>query len=146
TLAVPELPLADARAAMLESIRFEPYPDAEPALRELRDRGFTLVVASNWDCSLREVLAGAGLATMLDGVVTSAEVGTRKPDPALFGVALQVARSDPDDAVHVGDSLENDVAGARSMGIEPVLLDRGTGGARDGVTTIASLAELPRIL
>jgi putative hydrolase of the HAD superfamily len=90
-LALPELSLGDARAAMLEAISFEPYPDAAPALRELRRRGLTVVVASNWDCSLREVLERAGLAGLLDGVVTSAEAGARKPDRELFETALRVA-------------------------------------------------------
>ena len=51
-------------------------------------RGLTLVVCSNWDCSLPEVLHEAGLRELVDGVVTSAEVGARKPDPRLFEAAL----------------------------------------------------------
>jgi putative hydrolase of the HAD superfamily len=146
-LAVPELAPADARAAMLESLSFEAFPDAAPALRELRERGLALVVVSNWDCSLREVLGSTGLAPLLDGVVTSAEVGTRKPDPALFGVALQVAGADPADAVHVGDSPGNDVAGARAAGIRAVLLDRdGRDEAPPGVQAIARLGDLASVI
>jgi putative hydrolase of the HAD superfamily len=146
-LELPGLAVADARAAMLESISFDAYPDAPPALRELRGRGLSLVVASNWDCSLRDVLAGAGLAPLLDGVVTSAEVGARKPDPALFGAALQVARSDPAGAVHVGDSLPNDVQGARAAGIRAVLMDRDGGAqAPRGVQTIARLGDLAAVI
>jgi putative hydrolase of the HAD superfamily len=146
-LAVPELAPADARAAMLESLSFEPFPDAAPALRELRERGLALVVVSNWDCSLREVLARAGLAPLVDGVVTSAEVGTRKPDPALFGVALQVAGADPAEALHVGDSPGNDVAGARAAGIRAVLLDRdGRDDAPPGVQAIDRLGDLASLI
>src|SRR3954466_1016063 len=47
---------SDVRAAMLDAIRFHAFPDAPPALRELRARGLRLVVASNWDCSLPQVL------------------------------------------------------------------------------------------
>jgi putative hydrolase of the HAD superfamily len=46
----------------------------------------------------------------------------------------------------VGDSVENDVEGARAAGIEPVLLDRGGAEPHDGVITIASLSELPGLL
>jgi putative hydrolase of the HAD superfamily len=145
-LGMEGLDQATARDAMLGALHFSAFPDAPDTLRELRARGLRLVVASNWDCSLPGVLEEAGLAPLLDGVVTSASVGATKPDAAVFEAALEVAGCTASEAVHVGDSLENDVAGARSIGIEPVLLDRGTGGARDGVTTIASLAELPRIL
>jgi putative hydrolase of the HAD superfamily len=137
---------ATARAAMLGALHFAAYPDAPATLRDLRERGVRLVVASNWDCSLPDVLEQAGLAGLLDGVVTSATVGVTKPDPRLFERALEVAGSAPAAAVHVGDSLENDVAGARAAGIEPVLLDRGGAPPLDGVVTIASLEELPDVI
>jgi putative hydrolase of the HAD superfamily len=146
-LGVPELPLPTTREAMLESIRFEPYPDAPPALRDLRERGLALVVVSNWDWSLRDVLEGAGLAPLLDGVVTSAEAGARKPDPAVFEVALAVAGCDAADALHAGDSLAHDVEGARAAGIRAVLVDRGgRGGAPPGVQAITRLDDLAAVL
>src|SRR5205823_7787024 len=106
------------------SIRFDAYPDAAPALRDLRARGIRLVVASNWDCSLPEVLERAGLASLLDGVVSSAMVGAAKPDPAVFEGALREAGCAPEHALHVGDSLSKDVAGAARAGVATVLLDR----------------------
>ncbi|HKP91489.1 MAG TPA: HAD-IA family hydrolase [Thermoleophilaceae bacterium] len=147
SLALPELPLAAARDAMLESIRFEAYPDAVPALRDLRSRGLRLVVASNWDCSLREVLARAELAPLLDEVVTSAEAGARKPDPALFAAALRAAGSEPRDALHAGDSLRNDVEGARAAGLRAVLVNR-DGGSQPppGVQAVTRLGELAAVL
>jgi putative hydrolase of the HAD superfamily len=136
-----DLTLADVRAAMLESIRFSAFPDAAPALRTLRERGLRLVVASNWDCSLPEVLSRTGLLELLDGVVASAVVGADKPAAAVFEAALAIAGCGPEEAVHVGDSPSKDVAGARAAGMRAVLIDR-TGDSGD----IASLAELPRIL
>ena len=59
-------------------------PDAPPALRELRQGGLRLVVASNWDCSLPDWLEPAGITELVDGVVTSAEVGAPKPNPRVF--------------------------------------------------------------
>jgi len=123
-LGIPELPLPVAREAMLASIAFEPYPDAAPTLGELRDRGLRLVAASNWDCSLPQVLDRAGLVSLLDGVVASAVAGARKPDHALFTAALTLAGCSAEEALHVGDSVENDVDGARAAGIRAVLLDR----------------------
>jgi putative hydrolase of the HAD superfamily len=121
---------------LVESIRFAAYPDAAPALRALRDRGARLVAVSNWDCSLPAVLSRCGLAEQLDGTVTSAEAGACKPDPAIFARALELAGCEPADALHVGDTPQEDVAGARAAGIRPLLLDR----AGDG--DISSLAEI----
>jgi putative hydrolase of the HAD superfamily len=133
--------VAQVRAAMLGSIRFSAYPDAAPALRELRSRGLKLVVASNWDCSLPQVLSDAGLLELVDGVVASADVGADKPAAPVFESALELAGCEAWEAVHVGDSPSNDVAGARAAGLRAVLIDR-AGGQGD----IASLADLPLIL
>lgn len=131
-----------ARAAMLAALEFAPYPDVEPALRELRGRGLALVVVSNWDCSLPEWMQEAGLAGLLDGYVSSAAVGAAKPDPAVFREALRLAGAEPRDAVHVGDSLEGDVAGARAAGVRAVLIQR-AGDPPAGVESLRSLDQLP---
>jgi putative hydrolase of the HAD superfamily len=128
---------------LLASLRFRPYDDARPALSAWRARGLRLVVVSNWDVSLHDVLARVGLGPLLDGIVTSAEAGARKPAAAIFERALRLAGVRPGDAVHAGDSRDEDVAGARAAGIEPVLVRRADAGAPvPGVRTIKSLAEL----
>jgi putative hydrolase of the HAD superfamily len=143
----PLLGLCRAREAMLDAIRFRPYPDAAPALRELRRRGVRLVVASNWDCSLPEVLAEAELSALVDGVVASAVVGVDKPDKRLFEAALRLAGCGASEALHVGDSPSKDVAGAAGAGIRPVLIARdGAPAAAPPVATITSLGELPGLL
>jgi putative hydrolase of the HAD superfamily len=142
-------PPVDVRAAMLAAIRFVPFPDAPAALRSLRARGVRAVVASNWDCSLGEVLREAGLRELVDAVVTSAEVGAAKPDPRIFHRALEIAACDADDAVYVGDSPANDVAGAAAAGLRAILVERH--GARSltppqPAARIGSLAQLPAVL
>lgn len=124
SLGVPGLALEPVRAAMLGALRFTAYPDAAPALRALRASGRRLVVASNWDCSLPEVLRSVGLAGLVDGVVSSAEVGESKPAPGLLLRALELAGVAPDEAVHVGDSYADDVLGAEAAGVRALLLDR----------------------
>ena len=125
---------------LLAALHFEPFPDVAPALKAYRRCGLRLVVVSNWDVSLHVVLANVGLSPLLDGILTAAEAGSSKPAPAIFVQALRLARVVPSEAIHVGDSVEEDVAGARAAGIEPVLVDR-TGSARvvDGVRTVAGL-------
>jgi len=112
---------------------------------ELRARGHRLVVASNWDCSLPDWLGPTGLLEHVDGVVTSADAGAAKPDPAVFRRALALAGVDGGGAVHVGDSLDNDVAGARAVGIRAILVQR-AGEPPDGVEAVRSLTELPDVL
>jgi putative hydrolase of the HAD superfamily len=128
--------------ALLASLRFTAFPDVRPALQRARERGQRLVVVSNWDVSLVGVLRGLGLEPLLDGIVTSAGAGARKPSPAIFEQALRLAGVAAADAIHVGDTLDEDVAGARAAGVEPVLIRRGDGPPLPGVRTISSLAEL----
>ncbi len=123
-------------ATMMGSIRFRAYPDALPALDALRALGLRLICVSNWDCSLPDVLERCGIRSRLDAVVTSAEARARKPDPAIFGVALELAGVEASAALHIGDTLEEDIAGAQTAGIAALLLDR------DGDGDIASLAEI----
>jgi putative hydrolase of the HAD superfamily len=134
------VPRAGALEALMGSLRFEAFEDAAPALAELRSRGLEVVVVSNWDCSLPEVLERVGLRELVDHVFTSAEVGAPKPDARIFEAALAAAGCDPDDAVHVGDSPQHDVAGARAAGIRPLLL------AREGGGDLRTLEELPALL
>jgi putative hydrolase of the HAD superfamily len=128
--------------ALLASLRFTAFADARPALVAARARGQRLVVVSNWDVSLHDVLGALGLGPLLDGVLTSAEVGARKPSPAIFERALALVGATPAETIHVGDSLEEDVAGARAAGIAPVLVRRDGGQPAPGVRTISSLDEL----
>jgi len=126
---------------LVDAVRLAPYPDAAPALRALRKRGLPVVVVSNWDCSLETVLERCGLSELIDGAVSSAEAGARKPDPAIFGPALELAGVEASEALHVGDTLEEDVAGARAAGIRVLLIDR-DGGDGDGDGEISSLTEI----
>jgi putative hydrolase of the HAD superfamily len=128
--------------ALLASLRFRAFPDVRPALLAARTRGQRLVAVSNWDVSLGGVLGALGLAPLLDGVLTSAGAGARKPAPAIFEQALALARVSARDAIHVGDSLDEDIAGARAAGIDPVLIRRAGGAAEPGVRTISTLADL----
>src|SRR5689334_15259107 len=98
-------------SALLASLQFEPFADVRPALAAARAAGRRLVVVSNWDVSLNEALDQLGLTQMLDGVVTSAAFGARKPSRAIFEYALGLAGVAAYEALHIGDSLAEDGAG-----------------------------------
>lgn len=144
-VAAQTAPLPALTEVLLCALEFSAYPDAQPALSAARRRGQRLVVVSNWDASLHEVLERLGLAALLDGIVTSAQAGARKPSPAIFNSALALVGDDSQQAVHVGDSVEEDVAGAVNAGIEPILLRRDGRSGPPGVRTIASLADLENV-
>jgi putative hydrolase of the HAD superfamily len=146
---LPSLDRALVRRVMLESIRFDAFADAGPALQTFRAGGLTIVVASNWDCSLPQVLADARLLHLVDGVVSSAVAGADKPDSRLFEAALELAGCEPGEAIHVGDSLENDVAGAIVAGVAPVFLVRDAetpANVPPGVPVVRSLMDLAAAL
>jgi putative hydrolase of the HAD superfamily len=126
-------------AELMGSIHFEAYPDARPALAALRAGGLRVVCVSNWDFELADVLERVGLADAFDHVVVSALAGARKPDPAIFGAALEAAACGAEEAVHVGDGPA-DVEGARAAGIDVMRIDREGGG------DLMTLAELPPLL
>ena len=145
------LPVSDALSslgldamteALLNSLHFGAFDDARGAIEAARAAGLRIVVASNWDVSLHGVLDRLGLAALLDGIVTSAEAGARKPAGAVFESALRLAGAAPSEALHVGDSVDEDVHGAVAAGIEPVLLSRDGRQAPPGVRRISSLREL----
>ncbi|RMF86881.1 MAG: HAD family hydrolase [Nitrospirae bacterium] len=101
-----------------------PYPETRDTLVQLRERGLTVAVLSNFDSRLPEVLDHLGLTPLVDHAVYASPHGVAKPDPRLFAIALERCGVGPEAAVHVGDELGDDVSGARAAGIRPVLVDR----------------------
>jgi putative hydrolase of the HAD superfamily len=145
--ALPEAAAALAEHELLDalmgSLRFRPYPEVPGVLRALRAHGARLVVVSNWDVSLHEVLHRTGLAALVDAAVSSAELGTAKPAPAIFAHALELAGGVPAaDALHAGDSVEADVMGARGAGLQAVLVARHGESPPPGVRAVADLTGL----
>lgn len=104
----------DFTDGLMRAIAFRPLPGVLDALAALRDRGLALAVVSNWDCSLGGRLREAGIE--LDVAVSCAEAGAAKPDPAIFGVALERLGIEPGRTLHVGDTAE-DEDGARAAGL-----------------------------
>lgn len=120
---------------------------AAQVLDELRVRGVACAVVSNWHTALHRILATHGLDTRMEHVLTSAEVGRRKPHPRIFEAALERLGLQPGSAAHVGDSLTEDVEAARAVGLRAVHFVRETPAAEtNGFTTISRLPELLDIL
>jgi len=105
------------------------------ALGRLRAAGLLLGVVSNSEGRVEEALVAAGLRQFFDVVVDSAVVGIEKPDPRIFQAALQALGVSPDETLFIGDLYEVDVIGARSAGIEAVLLGASPSSAPECRTT-----------
>lgn len=120
---------------LMASIDVRPAEGALDALALLRRAGTAVAVVSNWDVGLTDVLDALGLGGLVDAVVTSAEVGVAKPDPGVFLAALDRIGVRVEDALHVGDREETDVAGARAAGIRSVLV--GPDGGLRGIVASA---------
>ncbi|MDQ6696332.1 MAG: HAD family hydrolase [Actinomycetota bacterium] len=108
----------------------EPLPWAADGLAALAELDLPLVIVSNADGTIERVLADAGICQVgpgpgieLAGVIDSGVVGVAKPDPAIFRLALDVAGVAAARAVHIGDTYQYDVLGARAAGVHPVLMD-----------------------
>ncbi len=116
--------LADLNAYHTVNNLWEYVPaDVPPALDGLRRLGLRLVVVSNANGKLRELMERVGLARRFDVMLDSAIEGVEKPDPRLFRIALDRAGARPETTAHVGDLYHIEVVGARAAGLRAVLLD-----------------------
>ncbi|MCA1788363.1 MAG: HAD-IA family hydrolase [Thioalkalivibrio sp.] len=126
------------------------YPEVAGVLLDLRRRGLRLAIVSNFDARLFPVCEGLGLAAVVDAIVIAAEVGVAKPGAGIFHAAVQRFGLHSARALHVGDSLEEDVHGALAAGLLPVHLQRDGGAAlatvAPGFPVIRNLSELPAML
>jgi putative hydrolase of the HAD superfamily len=119
----------EARECAVDMVRaweqhenFSLYEDAVPVLDELRRHGLRIGLVSNGQRDLDEFAVHHGLE--VDAVVGSKAHGRTKPHPSIFEAALEALRAAPDEAAMVGDSYEDDIQGARSLGMRAILLDR----------------------
>jgi HAD superfamily hydrolase (TIGR01549 family) len=119
--------LADECATEIEegwglSENFELFEDVLPVLDELRRAELRIAVVSNGIRDLHAFVAHHRLD--VDAIVDSRSHGRVKPHPTIFQAALAALAVAPADAVMVGDSLEEDIDGARALGMRAILLDR----------------------
>jgi putative hydrolase of the HAD superfamily len=101
---------------------FELFEDALPVLEELRSADVKIGLVSNGIRDLTLFVAHHCLD--VDVIVDSRSHGRVKPHPTIFQAALDALEVDARDAVMVGDSLEEDIEGARALGMEAILVDR----------------------
>jgi putative hydrolase of the HAD superfamily len=122
------------------------FPETVATLAILKEQGLELGVISNFDSRLFAVMRGLGLERTFDTISISSLSHAAKPSPKIFQMALEKHAVDPDEAIHIGDSLRDDVEGATKAGLHAVLLDRQGKQQASGVQTIQSLDQLLPII
>lgn len=149
----------EAAAEILEGIWQIPglwrraLPWAADGLAAIAAAGTPIVIVSNADGTVDQVLSGTGLLQVGPGpgvevraIIDSGAVGVAKPDPAIFRLALDAVGAAPERAVHVGDAYQYDVRGARAAGIRPLLMDPFDLRADVDCERISSLLDLVPLL
>jgi HAD superfamily hydrolase (TIGR01549 family) len=122
----------------LESENFELYEDVFPTFEALREASLKLGLVSNTSRDLDAFVRHHGLD--VDAWVSSGVHGKVKPSPSIFKAVLELLGVAPSEAVMIGDSPEDDVAGAQAVGIRGLLLDReGKLGREDALPTLLAL-------
>jgi putative hydrolase of the HAD superfamily len=122
---------------------WELYEDTVSTLSVLGAREIEVGIVSNFDSRLYEILIGLGIDRFFESVTISSFAGAAKPSPKIFQRALQKHGVTAEEALHVGNSLRDDVRGAAAAGLEGVLLDRhGREAIPPEVVTIKSLSDV----
>lgn len=116
------------------------YDDVPPCLAALRETGFRLVLASNFDARLHRLRAGIDALRVFSQVVLSTEVGYRKPHRAFFDAVVRATGLPRATILHVGDSWINDHQGAENAGLKSLWLCRA--GSQHGEQCISNLGTL----
>ncbi len=117
----------------------------EDVLRELSEKYKLALLSNTMSDQPRELLEEGGLECYFDLIVCSRDTGVRKPNPEIFRLVLSELGVEPEEAVHIGDSVEADMYGAQDVGMTGVWI-RSPGQPPWNGYTIDTICDLPRLL
>lgn len=103
----------------------KPYPEAENVLKALSERGYKIGIIANQSLGTQSRLENWGLMKYIQLVIASAEEGFAKPDKEIFLRALSRAKCPPENAVMIGDRLDNDIEPAKKLGMKTIWIKQG---------------------
>ena len=121
-----------------------PFPDTAATLGALGEAGLRMAVVTNNPLPasvIADDLESMGVPPVIEAIVTSHEIGYRKPHPRIFEAALEQIELKPAEVAMVGDSFEADIQGALAMGMLPIFMRR-PGDHADSMRSIGRLSEL----
>ncbi len=129
-------------AAFSEDAVWKVFPATRNTLKVLTERGVRLAVISNWDRRLPDILQKLELIDIFETVTVSAIEGVEKPAPEIFERTLDRLGVTPDQALHIGDSPQEDYTGAQHAGLEALLIDRHNLFVEESYQRITSLQQI----
>lgn len=139
-------PLSEAIAQYCYRQARRSIEDARPVLEALASR-YPMVLVSNFYGNVDEVLRDFDLRKYFNGVIESAVVGVRKPDPRIFMLGVVALGLEPSQVLVVGDSLKKDILPARSIGCHTAWIKgRGWTPDEDAATDPSQIASLAALL
>jgi putative hydrolase of the HAD superfamily len=134
---------------VLEGMPWAPIAGAGEALLALADGGYTLGIVSNATGIVAQELERYGICSVTAAgmarvgiVIDSHIVGVEKPDPRIFGFALDALQADPARCLYIGDTIRFDVRGARAAGLHPVHVDPFAHCQADDHAHVSALTDL----
>lgn len=102
-----------------------PFEDASDTLEKLKERGYKLGIIANQSVGATQRLDNWGLLMYFDVIALSSELGVSKPNRSIFEKAVELAGCQFQNAVMVGDRLDNDIRAAKSLGMKTVWIRKG---------------------
>jgi putative hydrolase of the HAD superfamily len=121
------------------------FGDVKDTLSRLQSHGIRLGILSNFPPHLEETLKLHGIHVYFDFFAVSSLVGLEKPDQAIFELAIERAGVHKEDILYVGDNMDDDIRGARAVGLAAVLIDRHDRWPEANCVRIRSLSELAEV-
>jgi putative hydrolase of the HAD superfamily len=125
---------------------FKPFEDSVKALQLVRKKKLKAGLISNVGQEIDSYCSELGFEPYLDIKVTSFEVGFDKPRPEIFVLALEKAGVTASEALFIGDVYEQDIVGARGVGMQAILIDRNHGSKKYDCPVINSLVRIEDFL
>jgi len=142
TGATPDQALQMLATAFSKGWIFKSFPDAVPALKLVKERKLVTGLISNVGQEIDSYCRELGFEPFLDYKVTSFEVGYDKPRPEIFHLALDRAGIKANEAIFIGDVYEQDIVGAKGVGMKPILINRNSVTSYDCIV----ISDLSRVL
>jgi HAD superfamily hydrolase (TIGR01549 family) len=125
---------------------FAVFPEVPHVLRQLREAGIPVAIVSNWPCGLSHFCDHLGIASQVDHILCSAELGVSKPDRRIFEEACRRLGTAAGRTLHVGDSVVDDFKGALEAGLKALLVQRSPVDGALAEGSIQGLDEVPRLM
>ena len=127
------------------------YPDSKEVLQRLR-QNYKIGIIANQDFGTEQRLTDFNVRQYIDLIIASAEEGVAKPDLRIFQIALDRANCKPEEAIMVGDRIDNDIIPANKIGMTTVWIKQGFGSYAEPKTVeeqpdyiVNSLAEITEV-